>query len=416
MSNKMDRPLVTVDGRTLMDRPLEPPNFVVDTLISQGLHILAGSPKVGKSWLALWLAVTVAKGEPVWGMSVKQGTTLYLCLEDSVLRIQNRLFEITEDAPDSVHFCTECAPIGQGLEEQVEGFLVAHPDTVLVLVDTLQMVRPVHDATYANDYRDLSVLKRLADKHGIAILLIHHLRKETADDVFNRKPMVLHRAHTMKPEQNHFTCRTYKKDGAEVCSAHYIREVALKEIVLETIRRATEFARSDPERFAAYIQQKQSTEVAKEIRGLERELSTMRKRDGELDVVFKRMYEDSALGRVSNEQFRLLSEAYSKEKAQLAEAIPATEERLEKLRSSMANAKNFIAKARKFTDMTELTPELLRTFVAKIIVYEKEVKYSKHAPQKIHICFRDFNLNETDDMLLCGETTEKADGTIALPA
>lgn len=230
------------------------------------------------------------------------------------------------------------------------------------------------------------------------------------------KPMVLHRAHTMKPEQKHFTCRTYKKDGAEVCSAHYIREVALKEIVLETIHRATEFARSDPERFAAYIQQKQSTEVAKEIRGLERELSTMRKRDGELDVVFKRMYEDSALGRVSNEQFRLLSEAYSKEKAQLAEAIPATEERLEKLRSSMANAKNFIAKARKFTDMTELTPELLRTFVAKIIVYEKEVKYSKHAPQKIHICFRDFNLNETDDMLLCGETTEKADSTIALPA
>ena len=186
MSNKMDRPLVTVDGRTLMDRPLEPPNFVVDTLISQGLHILAGSPKVGKSWLALWLAVTVAKGEPVWGMSVKQGTTLYLCLEDSVLRIQNRLFEITEDAPDSVHFCTECAPIGQGLEEQVEGFLVAHPDTVLVLVDTLQMVRPVHDATYANDYRDLSVLKRLADKHGIAILLIHHLRKEKAEDVFHR--------------------------------------------------------------------------------------------------------------------------------------------------------------------------------------------------------------------------------------
>ena len=185
--------------------------------------------------------------------------------------------------------------------------------------------------------------------------------------------MVLHRAHTMKPEQNHFTCRTYKKDGADVCSAHYIREVALKEIVLETIRRATEFARSDPERFAAYIQQKQSTEVAKEIRGVERELSTMRKRDGELDVVFKRMYEDSALGRVSNEQFRLLSEAYSKEKAQLPEAIPATEERLEKLRSSMANAKNFIAKAKKFTDMTELTPELLRTFVAKIIVYEKEI-------------------------------------------
>ena len=179
MNNKMNHPLITVDGRTLMDRPLEPPNFVVDTLISQGLHILAGSPKVGKSWLALWLAVTVAKEEPVWNMTTRQGTTLYLCLEDSVLRIQNRLFEITEDAPDSVHFCTECALIGQGLEEQVETFLAAHPDTVLIIIDTLQMVRPIHDATYANDYRDLSV-------HGIAILLIHHLRKEIADDVFNR--------------------------------------------------------------------------------------------------------------------------------------------------------------------------------------------------------------------------------------
>lgn len=186
MNNKMNHPLITVDGRTLMDRPLEPPNFVVDTLISQGLHILAGSPKVGKSWLALWLAVTVAKGEPVWNMTTKQGTTLYLCLEDSVLRIQNRLFEITEDAPDSVHFCTECALIGQGLEEQVDAFVAAHPDAMLVIIDTLQMIRPIHDATYANDYRDLSVLKRLADKHGIAILLIHHLRKEKAEDVFHR--------------------------------------------------------------------------------------------------------------------------------------------------------------------------------------------------------------------------------------
>ena len=61
-----------------MSQPLTPLNFVVDTLLSQGLHILAGSPKVGKSWLALWLAVTVAKGESIWGMGVKQGTTLYL--------------------------------------------------------------------------------------------------------------------------------------------------------------------------------------------------------------------------------------------------------------------------------------------------------------------------------------------------
>lgn len=169
-----------------MSQPLRPPDFVVDSLLSQGLHILAGSSKVGKSWLVLWLAVMVAKGEPVWDMATRQGHTLYLCLEDSVLRIQNRLFEITEDAPESVHFCTECAPIGQGLEEQIETFSMEHPGTVLVIIDTLQMVRPIHDATYANDYRDMSVLKRLADRLGLAILLIHHLRKEKAEDVFHR--------------------------------------------------------------------------------------------------------------------------------------------------------------------------------------------------------------------------------------
>ena len=151
---KKENRLLTIDGETLMSQPLTPLNFVVDTLISQGLHILAGSPKVGKSWLALWLAVTVAKGEAVWGMGVKQGTTLYLCLEDSTLRIQNRLFEITEDAPANVHFTTNRDTLGKGLEEQLCAFLSEHPDTVLVIIDTLQMIRGAgYDNTYAASSR-----------------------------------------------------------------------------------------------------------------------------------------------------------------------------------------------------------------------------------------------------------------------
>ena len=69
-------PLQTIDGKTLMSAPIEPLDFVVDMFMSQGLHILAGPPKVGKSWLALWLAVSVAKGDPLWGMETKQGSTL----------------------------------------------------------------------------------------------------------------------------------------------------------------------------------------------------------------------------------------------------------------------------------------------------------------------------------------------------
>ena len=187
MSQTTQKRFRTIDGESLMSCPLQPLNFVVDSLLATGLHVLAGSPKVGKSWLALWLSVMVANGKPVWGMSTRQGTTLYLCMEDSERRIQNRLYVIDEDAPANAHFCTEREMLGGGLEEKLQVFLTEHPDTVLVIIDTLQMVRNVkRDNTYANDYNDLSALKKIADKFGIALLVIHHLRKEPDDDVFNR--------------------------------------------------------------------------------------------------------------------------------------------------------------------------------------------------------------------------------------
>ena len=177
----------TIDGQTLMTMPLQPLEFVIENLLSKGLHVLAGSPKVGKSWLALWLAVTVSKGEEIWGNNVKQGDTLYLCFEDSQIRIQNRLFEITDEASAAVNFCTEQATLGGELEERIRTFVEEHPRCVLIIIDTLQMIRGSStDNSYASDYSDLSVLKNIADELGIAILLIHHLRKENDSDPFNR--------------------------------------------------------------------------------------------------------------------------------------------------------------------------------------------------------------------------------------
>ena len=179
--------LQTIDADTLQSTAYEPVSFVVDDLLPQGLHLLAGAPKIGKSWLALWLCLCAARGKPLWTFATRPCEVLYLCLEDSFQRIQSRLFDLTEDAPASVHFSTNSDTLGKGLEEQLCSFLVEHPDTVLVIIDTLQMIRGTgYDNTYANDYRDLSVLKHIADTHGIAILLIHHLRKELADDVFSR--------------------------------------------------------------------------------------------------------------------------------------------------------------------------------------------------------------------------------------
>ena len=94
-------PLAYIDGETLLTTVLPPIRFVVSGLLSQGLHVLAGAPKVGKSWLALHLCLCVAKGEPIWELSVTKGSALYLCLEDSYSRIQNRLLDITDSAPDN---------------------------------------------------------------------------------------------------------------------------------------------------------------------------------------------------------------------------------------------------------------------------------------------------------------------------
>ena len=96
---KNNNSLHTLSMTELYDTTYPPKAAIIDGLLYAGAYLFVGAPKIGKSWLALWLAVMVAKGNPVWGMGVKQGTTLYLCLEDSTLRIQNRLFEITEDAP-----------------------------------------------------------------------------------------------------------------------------------------------------------------------------------------------------------------------------------------------------------------------------------------------------------------------------
>ena len=96
--------LETITAEDLQNRTYEPTHFLVDELIPEGLHILAGAPKIGKSWLALWLCLCVSQGQPLWNFATTQGEVLYLSLEDSFQRIQTRLFDLTEDAPPTLHF------------------------------------------------------------------------------------------------------------------------------------------------------------------------------------------------------------------------------------------------------------------------------------------------------------------------
>ena len=193
----------------------------------------------------------------------------------------------------------------------------------------------------------------------------------------------------MKKSNYNFKCYTYGKRGKAECTPHHIREEELYEIILDDLRRVTHIARMKERQFAEYINRKNSMELRREITALQRELESMRKRRDELTALFKRLYEDNVLGRITNEQFRLLSSDYNVEQNGLDEAIPQKEERLEKLKSSADNVNAFIEKAKKYKSIDVLTPEIVRLFIARIEVGERTKKYSRCSTQKIRIVYRD---------------------------
>lgn len=109
--------LTVIDGETLMDMRLPPTKFCVETLLPQGICMLGGAPKIGKSWLVLDLCIRIAKGEPIWSLPTKKGKTLYLCLEDPLRRVQERLNMLTDDVPPNAYFAIAAGTLADGLCE-----------------------------------------------------------------------------------------------------------------------------------------------------------------------------------------------------------------------------------------------------------------------------------------------------------
>ena len=179
--------LQTVDAETLLYNPLEQAKYIIDEILPIGLHLFCGASKIGKSWLMLKICLQVSKGEPIWELETKQSDVLYLCLEDTLARIQSRLFKITNEANNKLHFAVSTNKISNGLILQLECFIKQFPDTRLVVIDTLQKIRTQsNDGAYASDYGDISILKEFADKNKIAIIVVHHIRKQGDNDVFNK--------------------------------------------------------------------------------------------------------------------------------------------------------------------------------------------------------------------------------------
>ena len=178
-----------IDAETLYYKPLEHPKMLIDGVLSDGLAIMAGDSKIGKSWMVLWMCLQISKGEPVWGLPTRKTDVVYLALEDREWRVQQRMQDLTDTPPDNLHFGFSCGQLGAELESQIEDVLKDYPSTGLLFIDTLQMVRDNASAkvnAYAQDYKDLSSLKKIADNHGICIFVVHHTRKERdGGNIFN---------------------------------------------------------------------------------------------------------------------------------------------------------------------------------------------------------------------------------------
>ena len=160
---------------------------VIDGLLPAGTFLPAGAPKIGKSFLVLQMAYQVSMGAPFLGFSSRQGTVLYLALEDTCERLQKRLAQMTEQDSEHLILSVFSETLDEGLTERLSDFWSEHTDTVLIIIDTLQRVRgrTPDNGSYAADYDTIAELKEFADHHGIALLLVHHTRKEGAEDIFN---------------------------------------------------------------------------------------------------------------------------------------------------------------------------------------------------------------------------------------
>lgn len=180
--------LSTISMSALYENVYQSRPPIIDGLLYTGTYLFVGAPKVGKSFLMAQLAYHISMGLPLWEYPVHRGTVLYLALEDDHRRLQGRLYRMfgTEGA-DNLHFAIYAKQLGGGLEEQLKKFVREHPDTKLIIVDTLQKIREAggDKYSYANDYEVVGKLKRLAEESGVCLLLVHHTRKQQADDKFD---------------------------------------------------------------------------------------------------------------------------------------------------------------------------------------------------------------------------------------
>lgn len=183
--------LSIISAPDLQRANLPPVKFIVEGILPEGTGLISAASKIGKSWMVLDLGLSAAAGEPFMGHKTNRCGVLYLALEDSLNRLQDRMNKVLQGkpAPAQFYFATAAPKLDNGLLDILDEHVQQHPDTKLVIIDTLQKIRggaQPRESAYAQDYREMETIKQHVDELGLSVLFVHHNRKMRDDgDPFN---------------------------------------------------------------------------------------------------------------------------------------------------------------------------------------------------------------------------------------
>lgn len=226
------------------------------------------------------------------------------------------------------------------------------------------------------------------------------------------KRLYLHRASTIKPENNAFQCAGFQRRTTD-CTAHYIRKSVLESIVLTNLKKMTAFAREKPDEFYAMAMENGEAEAKKFYDTVARQRAQIQARVKDLDNIIRCLYEDRVCGRITLERYDTMASGYEQEQAELKQELESITAQIDEMDLREQYVREFMENARAYIEMPKLTPELLRTFIRSIEVYEKEVKYSRTCGNTIviHYTFQ-MPRRKTVDVTMAA-TAQTAAGSVA---
>ena len=199
------------------------------------------------------------------------------------------------------------------------------------------------------------------------------------------RKLSFHRKADEPAEKHHYLCENYRSNTAN-CTMHYIRNVVVERIVLENLKEVIRYVSDYEDDFVRMIMDADMKQKSRELAQQKRRLAEIQKRIGELDTIFQRIYEDNIIGKLSDERFMKMSKGYEDEQRTLQAEADIIQNELQQEEKKSVDVKRFLAVVKKYTDLTELTPEILHEFVDRIIVHAPD-KSSGRRLQEIEIIY-----------------------------